>query len=82
MRRVSLMAMAEQWYPLYLEQQWKLLVFGPKQGMLNRGGSDVSLENSMACLEFLATWLRVLTPCLSKKFYDLTYVTFNKSLFS
>lgn len=39
-------------------QQWKFLVAGPKQGMLSRGGSDVSLENPPGWLEFQARWLR------------------------
>ena len=44
--------------PLHLGQPWKFLVSGPKQGMLSRHGSDVSLENTRGCLGVPANGLR------------------------
>lgn len=70
-----------QWCPLCLRQLRKFLVSVPKEGMLGRCGSDVSLENAMGCLRFLARWLQVLGPCPSQRFCELPYITFSKCLF-
>lgn len=53
-----------QWCPLCLRQLRKVLVSVPKEGMLSRCGSDVSLENAMGCLGFLPDGCRfwVLVP--------------------